>query len=204
LVASRSVNGDTVTFSYDDDGLLIRAGELSIERRPDVGLVTGTTLGSVTTTQDYDELGELSGFQASFEGAADLSLAYERDLRGRITRLTESRSGQATDREYRYDDRGRLVEVLEGGARAAAYTWDANGNRITTTLLHWNGGIPMITAADSELEAVLGHTFQDADLLRVALEGRVAASAAGRSKKSAAQRAASLALDKLDLLPGRP
>jgi len=36
------------------------------------------------------------------------------------------------------------------------------------------------------------------------LEGRVSASAAGRSKKSAAQRAASLALAKLDLLPGRP
>jgi len=133
LVASRSVNGDTVTFSYDDDGLLIRAGELSIERRPDVGLITGTTLGSVATTQDYDELGELSGFEAFFDGATDLSLAYERDLRGRITRLTESQSGQAIDREYRYDDRGRLVEVLEGGAQVAAYTWDANGNRTTAT-----------------------------------------------------------------------
>ena len=51
-VVSRSVNGaHRVGFQYDQDGLLAQAGNLTLERHPDHGLVTGTTLGSVTTSR---------------------------------------------------------------------------------------------------------------------------------------------------------
>lgn len=133
-IATRSVNGGhTVSHSYDGDGLLSRAGELSIDRRPDVGLVTGTTLGLVTTALSYNEFGELSGIAASVDQSPLLGFAYQRDRRGRITLQSESRAGQVLDFEYRYDDGGRLAEVLQDGARTAAYTYDANGNRTSET-----------------------------------------------------------------------
>ncbi|HKO53851.1 MAG TPA: hypothetical protein VJV79_39360 [Polyangiaceae bacterium] len=55
-LASLTVNdASTVNFSYDDDGLIIgassAAGKLTLDRAPDTGFLTGTTLGTVTTSQ---------------------------------------------------------------------------------------------------------------------------------------------------------
>ena len=49
---SQSVNGgSTVAFGYDADGLLTSAGALGFTREPANGLLTTTTLGSITTAQ---------------------------------------------------------------------------------------------------------------------------------------------------------
>jgi len=53
-VVSETVNGEApATYQYDADGLLIQAGPLTITRSPQTGLVTGTTLGAITTANVY-------------------------------------------------------------------------------------------------------------------------------------------------------
>jgi len=53
-----SVNGSTIAFSYDNDGLLTGAGSLLITRNTENGLLTGTALGSLTTSHSYNAFGE--------------------------------------------------------------------------------------------------------------------------------------------------
>ncbi len=61
--------GDTISFGYDNDSLLTSAGEETITRRTDNGLITGTTLGTVTDARSYSTFGELSSYTANVSGA---------------------------------------------------------------------------------------------------------------------------------------
>ena len=60
--SSGPMGGEVRSWAYgyaDPDGLLTQAGDLTLTRDPDNGLLTATTLGSVTTTTTYTTLGEL-------------------------------------------------------------------------------------------------------------------------------------------------
>jgi len=57
-VTGRSVNGDTIPFSYDHDGLLTGAGEMSLTWAAASSLLSGTQLGGVATQHDYNAFGE--------------------------------------------------------------------------------------------------------------------------------------------------
>ena len=60
-IASQSVNGASmIGFSYDNDSLLTNADPLTINRNTQNGLITGTTLGSVTDTRGYSNLARLA------------------------------------------------------------------------------------------------------------------------------------------------
>jgi len=51
-VTTESVNGgNSVTFQYDPDSLLTTAGALTLTRHAQHGLLTGTSLGSVTNVE---------------------------------------------------------------------------------------------------------------------------------------------------------
>jgi YD repeat-containing protein len=90
-VVKQKVNStDSVAFTYDNDGLLTGAGALTLTRSSTNGLLTGTTLGSVTTSQGYNGLGQLSSFSAAYSGNALFQTAYTRDGLGRITRKIET------------------------------------------------------------------------------------------------------------------
>jgi YD repeat-containing protein len=131
---SQSVNGgNTVAFGYDDDGLLTSAGALSLTRDPANGLLTGTTLGNVTTSQSYSGAGELASYEARYAGNPVFQTSYERDSQGRITAINETVQGVSTRKEYRYDPAGRLSEVYEDGTRTVLYEYDLNGNRTRFT-----------------------------------------------------------------------
>jgi YD repeat-containing protein len=52
-MTSQAVNSTTLTFGYDNDGLLIGAGSLTLTKDPNNGRLTGTTLGSVTDAYTY-------------------------------------------------------------------------------------------------------------------------------------------------------
>lgn len=133
-VTSTSVNGgNTASFSYDQDGLLTQAGALTIARDTLNGLITGTTLQSVTTMQAYNALGEWSELRTSQSGSDLFRGTYARDGVGRITQLTEIIQGDTTAYDYEYDPAGRLIEVKTGGVVTATYDYDANGNRISFT-----------------------------------------------------------------------
>ena len=78
-VDSLFVNNSYISYSYDFDGLLTAAsvpgvGALELDRDPQNGLVTGTTLGSVVTTSSYNAFGELATVGSEGQATLDLNL----------------------------------------------------------------------------------------------------------------------------------
>jgi len=133
-VVTETVNGAwDADFTYDPDSLLTSAGDLVITRDPQSGRVMSTTSGNVVETISYNEYGELSAMATTVSGVPLLSFAYQRDDLGRITQKTETDGGVTTVSDYFYDEVGRLVQVDEGGSTVEAYSYDANGNRLTST-----------------------------------------------------------------------
>jgi RHS repeat-associated protein len=131
-VETQSVNGgDTIGFGYDQDSLLTSAGELTLSRDPQNGLLTGTTLGTVTDSLSYNEFGEPVQYQAQTDTTSLFAVDYVRDLLGRITQKTETISGVTDTYAYTYDTAGRLTEVKKNGTTISTYTYDANSNRLT-------------------------------------------------------------------------
>lgn len=122
-----SENG--AAYQYDVDGMLTAAGAMTIQRDPQNGLVSGTTLANVTDALSYNSFGEPLEYTLSYSGSAVFSQQYTRDNAGRITKLTETVSGTPSNLEYGYDDGGRLTSVKRDGVVAATYVYDANGNR---------------------------------------------------------------------------
>jgi len=131
-VASTSVAGrPAVARTYDLDALLTGAGTETLARDPQDGLVTGTTLGVVTTAHAYDSFGDPSEDTASVSAGPVWDVTYARDGLARVTERVETRSGVAVTSDYAYDAAGRLTRVQQDGTPVATYTFDTNGNRIT-------------------------------------------------------------------------
>jgi RHS repeat-associated protein len=131
-VASVSVNGsDAIAYTYDHDGLLQRVGSLELIRDSSNGLLTGTSLGAVSTASAYNAYGEMETLSA-FAGATPLyTVQLVRDGLGRISEKTETLLGTTHTYVYSYDTAGRLEAVRKDGALMshATYDYDANGNR---------------------------------------------------------------------------
>jgi RHS repeat-associated protein len=126
------VNGtDPVTYTYGSSGFLSKAGDLSLTYGSQSGLLSGTTLGSVTTAQTYSAYGDLATYGAKIGTASVYDASYTHDLLGRITKRVETRNGVATTYDYGYDAADRLATVTKDGAVVESYSYDANGNRIT-------------------------------------------------------------------------
>jgi len=132
-VTGISVGADTITNSYDNDGLLTGAGTLTLTRDVQNGLLTGTTIGSATTSTTYNTFGELDTETAAYGATTQYGATYTRDLLGRITTKQETIEGTAVTYDYDYDPTGRLIEVKTGGAITATYGYDTNGNRAEGT-----------------------------------------------------------------------
>lgn len=116
---------------YDNDGLLTGAGDETITRDPGDGLITGSTVGGVTTAMSYDSFGE-PRTDTITDGATNLySIGYMRDNLGRITQKTETVNGTTNTWLYGYDGDGRLNAVTENGLPVASYGYDQNGNRVS-------------------------------------------------------------------------
>src|SRR5207244_12665846 len=74
-ISSQSVNGaNTIAFGYDNDSLLTSAGAETITRSAQNGLITGSTLGSVTDSRSYSTFGELGQYTASVSGTPGLDV----------------------------------------------------------------------------------------------------------------------------------
>ncbi|MBK7178819.1 MAG: carboxypeptidase regulatory-like domain-containing protein [Chloroflexi bacterium] len=149
LTGAITVNGaNPIAYTYDDDALVTGAGGLTIARQPQNGLVTGSTLGSVTDAWTYNAFGEATGYTASSGGSSVYQVAWTRDVNGRITQSVETIGGATTTYAYAYDAAGRLSEVRQNGAVIGAYTYDANGNRLTA------GGVTSAFDAQDRLTQV--------------------------------------------------
>jgi RHS repeat-associated protein len=129
-VSSSSVNGgNAITFQYDGDSLLKLAGDLTLSRNTQNGLLTGSALGGVSDTWSYNGFAEPISYTAKYDGATSYDVLFTRDKLGRVITKTETLSGTTTTYGYGYDLAGRLTTVTQNGAAAAAYTYDSNGNR---------------------------------------------------------------------------
>jgi len=133
-VIGETVNGGfAAAFGFDDDGLLASAGELTLTRDTESGLLTATTLAQTGEAFSYSTFGELAFQQASAGGVPLFEVSYLRDALGRITERTETVEGVTHTYGYSYDLAGRLVEVTEDGVSSASYAYDPNGNRLERT-----------------------------------------------------------------------
>ena len=126
-----TVNGAAIAFAYDRDSLLTSVGAMTLTRASSNGFLTGSTLGSVTTTQSYNAFGELASFTANSGATPLYTFALTHDKLGRIVTKTETTSGVTTNFDYGYDLAGRLASVKQDGVTVRQYGFDANGNRLT-------------------------------------------------------------------------
>jgi RHS repeat-associated protein len=135
VITERRVNGaEPVSFTYDNDLLLISAGSLSISRDPLNGLITGTELGSVSTSMIYNSFADPNKVSALFGTNLIFDTGYSYDDLGRIIQKVEFMEGASQTITYSYDAAGRLTEVKTNGVVTEAYGYDANGNRLTATV----------------------------------------------------------------------
>ncbi len=133
-ITSESINsGNTISFDYDNDGLLIQAGLLTLNRNAQNGLLTGSTVGNVTDTISHSSFGEMVNYSADFSGTPLFEVQYTRDGLGRITSKTETIDGVTNTYGYTYDLEGRLTEVTLNTTPIASYSYDSNGNRLSHT-----------------------------------------------------------------------
>ncbi|MBL0122657.1 MAG: hypothetical protein IPP88_07950 [Betaproteobacteria bacterium] len=133
-VTTETVNAaNSVSFTYAADGLLSGAGSLALTRNAQNGLLTGSTLGSVTDSLTYNTLAERSNYSASYNAAAIYNAAYTRDALGRITQMVETIGGVTTTFGYGYDIAGRLNAVSKDAVPISTYSYDLNGNRTART-----------------------------------------------------------------------
>jgi RHS repeat-associated protein len=134
-VASLSIDGaNTTSFVYDADGLLTQAGSLALQYDAQNALLTGTSLGIVTTSTAYNAFSEPTAASATANGTALFASQYTRDQAGRITQKVETIGGSTDTYSYAYDPQGRLIKVLKNGVTLSAYSYDATGNRLS-----WSG-----------------------------------------------------------------
>ena len=135
-VRSFSVNdGVEISNDYDGDGLIVRAGDLRLTRDLQNGLVTGSSLLTVTDEWSYNEFGEPTQYKATASAGSTLYVAsYVTDSLGRIVTLTQTIGNSTATYTYAYDSSGRLCEVTKDGSRVESYTYDDNGNRTASTV----------------------------------------------------------------------
>ncbi|CCQ90849.1 conserved hypothetical protein [Nitrospina gracilis 3/211] len=130
-ITSRSVNNQfPISFSYDDDGILISAGQETLIYDSLNGLLTDTSLGNVADVTTYNSFGEIDNYVAKYSGVNIYEVNYLRDKLGRIVQKQEAlHSGALHTFDYFYDVAGRLVEVKKDGVIILSHSYDSNGNR---------------------------------------------------------------------------
>ncbi len=100
-VRSLSVNSSSpIALEYDADSLLTKAGDLTLSRDAQNGLLTGSTLGSVTNAWSYNGFAEPVNYSAAYNGTSLYTVQYTRDTLGRIIDKSETISGVTNTHSY--------------------------------------------------------------------------------------------------------
>jgi RHS repeat-associated protein len=128
-LSSSTYAGGTVSYTYDNDGLLTGSGGYSIPRNAGNGLpeaVTGGALNLGRTFNGYGEV-EAQNFTVGSQGVTSWSLT--RDDAGRITDKAETVDGVTSNYSYTYDPMGRLLTVTRDATLVEEYQYDSVGTR---------------------------------------------------------------------------
>jgi RHS repeat-associated protein len=129
-LASFTYAGATISYSYDNDGLLTGAGSFTIDRNAENGLPESVTGGSLHLSRVFNGYGEVGGQNFSVAGQGLTSWNLTRDDAGRITAKTETFAGVPSHYIYTYDPMGRLRTVTKDGTLFEEYQYDSVGTRI--------------------------------------------------------------------------
>lgn len=133
-ISSEGVTGGSnISFSYDKDGLLTKAGSMTLSRMASTGLYTGSTLASTTDSIAYNTFAEPTSYTAQFGATILYGANYTRDKIGRVSGVTESIGGTTTAYTYTFDKAGRLTAVKKGATTISSYAYDHNSNRTSAT-----------------------------------------------------------------------
>lgn len=141
-LASTTYAGVTDSFTYDDDGLLEQVSntgatwtldrEVSAGVSNQTGWVESISDGTLTVTPTITQFGEVSEmyYEVGTTNAADWDLTF--DIRGQIDTKDDTVNSTTLSYVYTYDDLGQLTDVTDGTTAIEDYTYDANGNRLTS------------------------------------------------------------------------
>jgi RHS repeat-associated protein len=125
--------GSNISFFYDKDGLLTKAGSLTLARNAATGLYTSGTLGSTKDATAYNTFAEPTSYTAQFGSTVLYGATYTRDKVGRVNAVTETIGGTTTAYTYTFDSAGRLTAVKKAGTAISSYSYDQNSNRTLAT-----------------------------------------------------------------------
>jgi RHS repeat-associated protein len=154
---SLTVNeASTVSFDYDDDGLITQAKgnghTYNVTRNLETGFVDSTSLGTVISAYVYNGFGEVTALGADFQDTTGFEQLIARDEAGRISSITEKVGTITRELAYEYDERGRLKTETRDGV-VTGYTYDANGNRTSLSI----DGIELLSADYDEQDRVTAY-----------------------------------------------
>lgn len=143
-------DGRSQTFTYDTDGLVTSstldggsiASPIATTYNYDAaGQLKKTDAGGLVTDRTYDDAGQLTKIEHGRSAAALMSQTVAYDAAGRPTTIDTTRGTTVKRSLYDYDAAGQLtsfctpssVATTCDGAPGSQYTYDASGNRDTTT-----------------------------------------------------------------------
>ncbi|WBQ07742.1 RHS repeat-associated core domain-containing protein [Kribbella sp. CA-293567] len=143
-------DGRSQAFAYDTDGLVagstlsggsIAAAIATAYTYDAAGHLKKTDAGGLTSDRTYDDAGQLIKIEHGRSGTALMSQTVAYDNAGRPTKTDTTRGSTVKRSLYGYDAAGQLtsfctpssVTVTCDGAPSTQYTYDASGNRKTTT-----------------------------------------------------------------------
>ncbi|QDK45624.1 hypothetical protein DOM22_10925 [Bdellovibrio sp. ZAP7] len=124
-----------ISYLYNNDAELSKAGDVNITYHVPNGYITGTTMGTGTTgftdTYTYNTYGEVTGYQAKRGTAIIYDLTLTRDGMGRISGKSQTMNSTTNAYVYNFDSSGRLDQVTKNSVVASNYSYDSNSNRIS-------------------------------------------------------------------------
>ena len=126
LAKSLEYSNKNFTIDYDSDGRVVKVGDFTIEYR-------GKSV--ITKDANYSKKIRLNGY-GEVEKSKDkiFSFTLKRDGLGEIVKKVEKLNKKEIKSRYKYDLRGRLIEVKRGGKVVESYSYDTNGNRLLATI----------------------------------------------------------------------
>jgi RHS repeat-associated protein len=128
-VTDFTYGGNTESYIYDDDGLLIGAGRFTVDRNAQNGLPESVTGGFLNLGRSFNGYGEVTGQTYSVSSQAIALWDLTRNYNGRITEKTEMVDGTTAKYVYTYDPLGRLRTATRDGTLVEEYRYDPNGTR---------------------------------------------------------------------------
>ena len=158
--------GSTVSYVYDAAGRMSTvtdgANVTTYTYNAAGQLATMTDPNGIVAAYGYDDYGRLTDLGYTKAGATVTAFHYTLDANGNRTQMVVTRPSGSATYGYAYDAQNRLVQATYPDGSVVTYTYDANGNRLSTSTDPDGGGPqPAVVenyhyGQDNRLESITG------------------------------------------------